>query len=364
MYSPEKTLIKGYHVYLYTFLDDLSFIKKPSDVFRDKPKEDLDSILHKIKEVFLRAGWEGDGEIGVIWLPPFVDTGYEDTWGNYILHVKQRNNGISFIASEHPLQFERLLAQNEPSPDRKGIPVNIINSAYEFARDRIKSYKSDLDEILLFIEKSKDNPVYDKTKEHLLTHLQGLLVRTLHEFLDECYLRFVVEVINDGNPSKIKLRKSKVFLRLDQTHTEDDDITEDGSQWLTIQGIISDIWKAYKFEPYKNKIEMLFKSIDYKWSPEKLFEFHKHVILRNCIHHHEEQLHQDFLKQLGKKNIKILNEGGHFEITAWNKVIFTPEEINHLIGLFTEFVEDFNSYIDKRIPTRWFLHKGSEYKSK
>lgn len=362
MQLPEKTLIKGYHVYQYTFLDDLSFIKKPSEVFHDSSRENLNSILHKVKEVFLSAGWEGDGTIGLIWLPPFVDTGYEDTWGNYIWHVKQRNDGISFIASEFPLQFERLLEQNKPSTDRKGIPVNIINSAYEFAKDRIKSYKSDLDNILELIEKSKNNPVYDRTKEHLLTHLQGLLVRTLHEFLDECYLRFVVEVINDGNPSKIKLRKSKVFLSLDQSHTDYDDMTEDGSQWLTLQGIISDVWKAYKFEPYKNKIEMLFKSIDYKWPSEKLFEFHKHVILRNCIHHHEGQLHQDFLKQLGRNKIQILNESGQFELTAWKKVVFTPEEINHLIILFTEFVEDFNSYIDKRIPTRLFLHKGSEQK--
>lgn len=364
MHLPEKSLIKGYHIYQYTFLDDLSFIKKPGDVFCDNSKEDLDSIVHKIKKVFLSAGWEGDGEVGVIWLPPFIDAGYEDTWGNYIWHVKQQNDGISFIASEYPLQFARLLAQNEPSPGRKGIPVNIINSAYEFAKDRNKSYRSDLDEILLLIEKSKENPVSDKIIENLLTHLQGLLVRTLHEFLDECYLRFVVEVINDGNMSKIKLRKSRVFLSLDQAYAEDEDITEDASQWLTIQGIISDIWKAYKFEPYKNKIEMLFKSIDYKWSPEKLFEFHKHVILRNCVHHHEGQLHQDLLKQLGKKNIKILKKDGHRELTAWSKVIFTPEEINHLISLFLEFIEDFNSFIDKRIPKRWLLHKGAVNKQK
>lgn len=58
------------------------------------------------------AGWNGDGEISEIWTPPFaiasildeeLDVGYNliNHWkSGYILwHVKQKNDGLSFICS-------------------------------------------------------------------------------------------------------------------------------------------------------------------------------------------------------------------------------------------------------------------------
>jgi len=107
---PTKETIKGYHVYTYTFLDDLSCIKNPYDYFglEPKDKEKIDDAIHLIKERFLEYVWKGDGTIGIIWLPPFVDVGVEDTWGTYIWHVKQSNNGISFLTCDYPLDFERL----------------------------------------------------------------------------------------------------------------------------------------------------------------------------------------------------------------------------------------------------------------
>jgi len=61
-------------------LDDLTFIRKPADVDRDWRRslpfpaiEDLDGTIEAVKRRFLQEGWEGDGEIGIIWIPPFVD---------------------------------------------------------------------------------------------------------------------------------------------------------------------------------------------------------------------------------------------------------------------------------------------------
>ncbi len=110
---PTKETIKGYHVYRYTFLDDLSYIKNPYDCSEFKSREETDNAIRLVKEIFLECGWEGDGDIGIMWLPPFIDVGLEDSVGAYIWHVKQSNNGISFLACRYPLDFERLKEQNK-----------------------------------------------------------------------------------------------------------------------------------------------------------------------------------------------------------------------------------------------------------
>jgi hypothetical protein len=68
-------------------------------------------MLEAVKQRFASAGWEGDGEIQLMWLPPFVGAGAEDTWGVAVWFVKQDNNGTAFMASPVPLPFSRLLEQ-------------------------------------------------------------------------------------------------------------------------------------------------------------------------------------------------------------------------------------------------------------
>ena len=80
LYKPKE--VPGLYVYRYHHLDDLSFIRKPSDVFRELGPRELERLVEAVKTRFLVAGWEGDGNLGLIWLPPFVDAGIEDTWGN------------------------------------------------------------------------------------------------------------------------------------------------------------------------------------------------------------------------------------------------------------------------------------------
>lgn len=97
----------------YHFLDDLSFIRRPQDVF-DMPAADLAKYIEAVERRFQEAGWEGDGTIGIIWLPPFVGVGIEDTWGSYLWHVKQSNNGTSWLGGDSDLlRLERLHQQNE-----------------------------------------------------------------------------------------------------------------------------------------------------------------------------------------------------------------------------------------------------------
>jgi hypothetical protein len=106
--------LNDWYVYSYCFLDDLTFIRKPAKVNKDWQKnlpffgiENLDRTIETVKQRFLQEGWEGDGEIGLIWLPPFVDIG-SDNFGTYIWHVKQQNNGVSCLLSPEKLNFKRI----------------------------------------------------------------------------------------------------------------------------------------------------------------------------------------------------------------------------------------------------------------
>jgi hypothetical protein len=72
-------------------------------------------LINEVASIIFQAGWEGDGRIQIFWLPPFVAVG--DTWGAICFHVKQGNNGTSWIACEHELKFPGLeLKYSQPRP--------------------------------------------------------------------------------------------------------------------------------------------------------------------------------------------------------------------------------------------------------
>jgi hypothetical protein len=55
---PDQTSIKSYHVYAYTFLDDLSYIRDPYDQFTDEEKYKIDDAIRLVGERFREYGWE------------------------------------------------------------------------------------------------------------------------------------------------------------------------------------------------------------------------------------------------------------------------------------------------------------------
>jgi len=358
---PETSLIQGYYVYEYTFLDDLQFIKPPEEVFAYEDPIRRNVVIDTVKKRFLDAGWEGDGDIGILWLPPFVDAGVEDTWGTYIWHVKQSNNGISFLASSYPLDFARLAEQNRDYSEiakLPGRPVNIVETGVSGLRRAVQSLKTQLSENLRQVRSLPAGDAVDSIMGGLLIHYQGLLVRALTEFLDDCYLRFLIEVINNCNRYKIKLQKAKVQIDPNRYLPDDDPdfpIDDTGGQWLTVQGLISDIWKTYKFEPYKIKVQMLFGAIDFKLDDTVRAELMKHVVLRNCIQHHEGQLDNDSLRQCGVAKVAMRKAGGTYELKACEKIAFAEEELLHVADLLDQLAVEFSSYVDTRIPTREYI---------
>lgn len=360
---PNQTSIKNYHVYAYTFLDDLSYIKDPYDQFADEERYEIDDAVRLVGERFKEYGWEGDGRIGVIWLPPFVDIGIEDTWGTYIWHVKQRNNGVSFLASDALLNFKRLQDQIDlPSQisTRNLIPISIIETDVQWFINAIKEAKTDFASSSRFLSGASPDGIKEKIIKNLNIHYQSLSVRYFQEFLDECYLRILIEAIQDGNPHKIKLRKSQIKVDYasyvpEADEVGDEDTADSGRVWLTLRGFIRDMWMAYKWEPFKNRADMLFKSTDYAIDAGLFDEINKHVTIRNCMQHHDGRLDRDSLKQLGRDRIQIKKDGGIYYIEAWQPITITEEEVYSLCALLEQFADDFHKHIKQRVPTVHYM---------
>jgi len=100
--------------YCYTFqhVDELAFVLSPEAVQSSiYGYEGIVDLVPQVAEAFRRKGWEGDGEIGLIWIPPFImDEG--GTAGVFVWFVKQDNNGEAFIGSSVLLPFEPIMDQN------------------------------------------------------------------------------------------------------------------------------------------------------------------------------------------------------------------------------------------------------------
>ena len=103
--------VEHWHLYAYEYLDDLHFMPAARETLRDW--EHADETLKAIGERFREMGWEGDGELQILWLPPFAGAGPQDTFGCYAIHVKQVEDGISWIASPYLLPFDRLFQPSD-----------------------------------------------------------------------------------------------------------------------------------------------------------------------------------------------------------------------------------------------------------
>lgn len=98
-YTPGE--LKSFYLYSYEWIDNLHFTLSP-DLFLANANE----YIQIAKELFLEAGWYGDGSIELIWIPPFMfadSITNENTLGILIWHVKQTEDGISWILSPREL---------------------------------------------------------------------------------------------------------------------------------------------------------------------------------------------------------------------------------------------------------------------
>lgn len=97
----------SFSVTMYEWIDNLHFTLSPHECL-DDPSEYLDIA----GELFREAGWDGIGEIRLMWIPPFMfqgDRTSEFTQGVIIWHVKQDEDGLSWILSPIELPNEENL---------------------------------------------------------------------------------------------------------------------------------------------------------------------------------------------------------------------------------------------------------------
>ena len=96
-------MVREFEVYEYCHIDIVDLMPKAKTLLSGHPN--YNALIYELRSLFIRAGWEGDGVIRIMWFPPFLRIGMEDTWGSFAFFVKQFNNGISFIASMLPIPF-------------------------------------------------------------------------------------------------------------------------------------------------------------------------------------------------------------------------------------------------------------------
>lgn len=83
--------LDGYRLYSFEHVDELTFMQDAIYL--------PDDVIERAKSEFLDAGWEGDGTLQVAWIPPFASEDIAVTQGAYVIHVKQSNNGTSWLLS-------------------------------------------------------------------------------------------------------------------------------------------------------------------------------------------------------------------------------------------------------------------------
>lgn len=89
---------------MYQWIDNLNFTIRPEECLTN-----ADDYTRVAAEMFLEAGWDGDGEIELMWIPPFMFDEKETTElivGVTIWHVKQLEDGISWLLTPVKLPFE------------------------------------------------------------------------------------------------------------------------------------------------------------------------------------------------------------------------------------------------------------------
>ena len=173
--------LADYYFYSYEHLDDLS---APRDVFHDLGLKDCEAWQGAVADALKAAGWEGDGELSIMWFPPFVGVGVQDTWGTYVWVVKQRNNGTAWLASPVELRFPRLAGQNSSRAVwRDFIPVTRSKATTE-------AFLADIDKHIQKMERElgvlTGLPDADSIRDGVTENAQGRLVQSLHEHIDWC----------------------------------------------------------------------------------------------------------------------------------------------------------------------------------
>jgi hypothetical protein len=104
--------LSHWHFYTFEQFSDapLGFVLDPTIVFQTLGLGDPTQHVQCARQRFLELGWEGDGNISLIWIAPFsIDWMYTSAngtlvEGGFVWFVRQANDGRAFIASQRRLR--------------------------------------------------------------------------------------------------------------------------------------------------------------------------------------------------------------------------------------------------------------------
>lgn len=89
----------GYHIYGFEWIDRLDHFLDAEEALASWSLREV--FFAYFKKRFAESPfWVDDGKMQLLWLPPFIGEG-AGTRGFYILHVKQSEDGLSWIASRY-----------------------------------------------------------------------------------------------------------------------------------------------------------------------------------------------------------------------------------------------------------------------
>lgn len=109
-----KSLKDSYYVVEFEHIDDhrcfhqLKYAFQGGEGWGTIPGDERqaeEELRMELEELFRESGWEGDGDIDCFFVPPCF-CNRVDTYCDTIFHVKQGENGISWLAIPRGFRFE------------------------------------------------------------------------------------------------------------------------------------------------------------------------------------------------------------------------------------------------------------------
>lgn len=353
---PTESDINNLIVKKYEFIDYLDARFDPYMVYENTKA--LDQVVKLVKLKFKEAGWEGDGELKLIWLPCFLDISNDSFFGDFIWHVKQNNNGTSFLAMSKKIKSNRLDEQNcdninNKNINNKNININIIINNKNIIFGHIEKFKKQLESNMSLLTEltslKKDNLITDIFYSNNLILIQGKIVSDLNHFIDELYFEYLIHVIRDKNIFELKLNKIKTTFDL-RAITNDGDLLFDEDNFITLSTITSSIYKDFKFLNFKDRFKEIIKSVDFTCEPTVSKFINKQIILRNCIQHHQNRIDVKAIKDYSSTRIEINQDDDTIKDYKVNDYIeFTKKEIILFIDNLKTFLRDYSNHVDSKM---------------
>lgn len=312
-----------FNVKVYHYIDNLEHLIDPKTVYPN-----CDEEIEEVKSAFKEYGWEGDGDIKLIWIPPFAcGTTNWITEGIYVWHVKQSNNGDSYIGYRGKFPFYSDEEQNE-----------IEHWDIEEDIKLFLKYLDKTNEIINFKFVESNNDLF----RIALNGLHSQIISEYNDMLNTLALRIFHYIIMSPNKVGIDLNyKPKCTISvsdISQSKAKYDKGSGESYFFGLIQ-IVQSLYDNFKFEEYKERFRVINSSFSYNPSKYRNFLM-KHVQFRNSIQHNEAELTKEEYDAIGEVPTIIQDDGSIRVIAKFGEVMLTKKEVQLLIAQMKDYSTD------------------------